>query len=130
MTSFKLEWHGDELLKAVADGIDDALYDAADKLANTAAAKAPKGSTGHLRESAYASNGKRSTYQARKWHRKELKVKDKEAVAAFAVFYAAFIENGTKKMAAKPFLRPAFDELKGQLAEGIVAKVGKKLGRK
>lgn len=27
-----------------------------------------------------------------------------------SVYYAKFVENGTSKMAAKPFLRPAFDE--------------------
>jgi HK97 gp10 family phage protein len=36
-----------------------------------------------------------------------------------ALYYARFLEFGTSKMQAKPFLRPAFEANKGQLAQVI-----------
>lgn len=52
-------------------------------------------------------------------------------------FYWRFIEFGTKKMTAKPFLRPAFDENKSAAVEGIkmnlataIEKAAARLGRK
>jgi HK97 gp10 family phage protein len=128
VTGIKLEWHGADLLKMVRAEIPDALFEAADQLAKAAASKAPKAS-GDLARSAYAKSATRSTYASGKKHKRELAVKEGEAVAAFAAFYAKFVEVGTKNMAAKPFLRPAFDELRQSMGKNIVAKIGKRLSK-
>lgn len=36
-------------------------------------------------------------------------VQDKRAVIGYSANYAYFVEGGTRKMEAKPYLRPAFD---------------------
>ena len=42
-------------------------------------------------------------------------------------FYAHFVEYGTSKMAAKPFLRPAYDQNKGRAVEAIKDRIAKRL---
>ena len=42
-------------------------------------------------------------------------------------YYARFIEFGTAKMAAKPFLRPAYDENKQKAVEAIKDRIEKRL---
>ena len=37
----------------------------------------------------------------------------------YKVFYARFVERGTVKMKAKPFLRPAFNEIKASITRRI-----------
>lgn len=46
-------------------------------------------------------------------------VKDKTATVGTNVHYAAYVEYGTVKMKAQPYLRPALDENKDEL--GILA---------
>ena len=121
----ELVWHGDELLKQIREATPDGLFSGAEMLVDAAKAKAPR-LTGNLAESAYAATNERSTYKRDKRHNKEIKVKEGQAVAAFAMFYAGFIEFGTKKKAARPFLRPAMDEMKSKIGETIVLKIAKK----
>lgn len=121
----ELKWFGDDLLKQIREATPDALFDGAEMLVEAAKAKVPR-LTGNLAESGYAANQSKSTYRKDKRHNKEVKVKEGEAVAAFAMFYAGFIEYGTKKKAACPFLRPAMDELKSKLGETVVLKIAKK----
>lgn len=45
-------------------------------------------------------------------------------------FYGAFIELGTSKMAAKPFLRPALDESRQKIEEAFVAAINRGIERK
>lgn len=119
-------WYGDDLLKQIREEMPDGLFNGAELLVKTAAARAPKGATGNLRESAYAANSEKSTYRADKRHNKEIKPKQGQAVAAFAMFYASFIEYGTSKKGARPFLRNTMDEMKEQLGGEIVLKMAKR----
>lgn len=38
-------------------------------------------------------------------------------------WYGRLVENGTSKMAPKPFIRPAFEAMKQSAAEAVVAKI-------
>lgn len=44
-------------------------------------------------------------------------------------FYAAFVEYGTSKMAARPYLRPAFDENKEKAVQAIKDRIEKRLNK-
>lgn len=44
-------------------------------------------------------------------------------------FYAKFLEYGTSKMAAKPFVRPAFEVTQEQLVEELVRTIGPEIER-
>ena len=122
----QVKWYGDDFLKQLREATPDALFDGAEMLVKAAAAKAPE-MTGKLKESGYAAIPGKSTYKAHKQHNKEIKVKEGQAIAAFSMFYAGFVEFGTKKKAARPFMRRALDEVKSQLGETISAKIGRKL---
>lgn len=118
-------WNGDELMKRVREETPDALFDGAQALVTEAAANAPK-LTGNLSESGYATNGEKSTYKKKKRYNKQVKVKPGQAAAAFAMFYAGFVEFGTKKKAARPFLRPAMDQMKEKIGGAVALKIAKK----
>lgn len=123
----RLNWYGDRLLAEIRNATPDALFAAAEELQNAAKAKAPRRS-GDLINSGYVSSQKRSTYKNAKIHRKEQKPRNPEdVVIGFAAFYARYYELGTKRQAARPFLRPALDELKGKLGATIVEKVKARL---
>lgn len=121
----QVKWFGDELLKQIREATPDGLFAGAELLVETAAANAPE-KTGNLKESGYAAIPGKSTYKADKRHNKEIKVKEGQAIAAFAMFYAGFVEFGTKNKAARPFLRRALDEVKGKIGEEITTKMGRK----
>jgi HK97 gp10 family phage protein len=120
-----LKWHGDELLKQIREGTPDGLFAGGQMLVDAASSRAPKAS-GDLAQSGYVANEKKSTYRRDKKHNKEVQPPKGGAVAGFAVFYAKFVELGTKKHPAKPFLRPAFDELKEQIGSEITMQIGKR----
>jgi len=44
------------------------------------------------------------------------------------VFYGLFVERGTSKMRAKPFLRPAIDEKKEEAEKAIINALKRRLG--
>lgn len=44
-----------------------------------------------------------------------------------SVFYGRFIENGTSKMVAKPFMRPAFDEAGDEVIGKVIDTIKSKL---
>lgn len=46
-----------------------------------------------------------------------------------ALWYWKFIEFGTSKMSAKPFMRPAFDKMKGEALERIREYLAKRIDR-
>lgn len=54
---------------------------------------------------------------------KKLRAKGNQGAISGAAFYWRFIEFGTVKMAAKPFMRPAFDSNVGAAAEIIKTKL-------
>jgi HK97 gp10 family phage protein len=124
----KLNWYGDKLKLTVKDATPDALFEGVDMLAKAAAAKAPR-ATGELADSGYAASETKSTYKGGSQRRKEIKPEPGTAVAAFSAFYSRFIELGTRKRAARPFLRPAFDELKDQIAQAVADSMRKKVDK-
>lgn len=127
-TSGTVQWYGDDFLKELREETPEALFEAAETFSKIAASRTPKMS-GDLRESAYAGIEGKSTYKKRKNYSKEVKAKKGEAVAGFGVFYAKFIEFGTKKMRAQPFMRPTLDEAKGQLGDVITARLRKRFAK-
>lgn len=122
-----VKWHGDELLKQIREATPDGLFAGGQMLVDAAASRAPIGATGNLRASGYVATEQKSTYKSSKKHNKEIKPPKGGAVVGFAAFYARFQEFGTRKMAAKPFLRPAIDELKEQIGAEIVITISKRI---
>lgn len=121
--SVSLELNIDDLRKVIADKLDEAMYEGAMEILPVAQAKTPY-RTGNLRESGYVSTAGRSSYKGGKGHRKEIKPKKMgEAVIAFSWFTARFFENGTRKLPARPFLRPGFDERKNAARDRIIAEL-------
>jgi len=81
-----------------------AIRAAARQLADEVRTRAPVGPTGYLSSSIKSrdSRGERNQVAAK---------------VATDAFYARFVEYGTSKMAAKPFMRPAFDTQKDKLVD-------------
>lgn len=44
-------------------------------------------------------------------------------------YYGKFVELGTKKQPARPFLRPAMDENKKQISDAVTEEIGRAVGR-
>jgi HK97 gp10 family phage protein len=121
-----VKWFGDKLVEQINTATPDALFDGGQMLVDAAASRAPRNS-GDLALSGYVATEEKTTYRRRKLHSKQAKVPKGGAVAGFAAFYARFVEYGTIKTRAKPFLRPALDELKEKIGAEIVIKVGKQI---
>lgn len=121
----EVKWYGDDLLRQIREATPEALFDGASMLVEEAKKRAPELS-GNLRDSGYAAIQGKSTYKADKRHNKEIKPREGQAAAAFAMFYAGFVEYGTKKKAARPFLRPTMDELKDKIGGDVVLKIAKR----
>lgn len=123
----KVTWYGGRVLGEIKGATPKALVEAAEQILDAATARAPRGRTGRLANSGYVTGGGHSTYRAAPWHRKERKPPKDGALVAFATFYAHFNEFGTRKQRAKPFLRPAFDELRRRLPIEIAKGIRKRL---
>lgn len=105
-----IKWNGDELKRAVNKATEANLHRAAITLKNevkkaisepsppaSAPGEEPHKDTGRLRASiAHEVDGK-------------------TARVGTNVTYGKFLELGTKKMAARPFLRPTYERMKGTL---------------
>lgn len=127
---YVVAWYGDEILQALANEIDDAVFAAGEVLIDRATAKAPR-DEGTLQESGYVATAKKSNYQKRAHHKREVRPKgDGVAVAAFSAPHAHLVEFGTTKMAAQPYFRPAFDESKDNMADAAVGKLKEGLARR
>lgn len=118
--SVSLDLNIDELLRAVEDTLDLAMFEGANEILPVAKAKAPR-RTGTLAESGYVATARRTSYVGGKGHRKEVKPKEKgAAVIAFSWFTARFLELGTRRIPARPFLRPGFDEKRDEARDRII----------
>jgi HK97 gp10 family phage protein len=120
----KVTWFGDEFMKKLAEEMPEGLFDGAEMLVNEARGKINNVS-GNLAESGYAATANKSTYKKDKRNLKEIRPKEGQAVAAFPMFYASFVEYGTSNVAARPFLRPTLDQMKEQLGDAIALKMAK-----
>lgn len=123
-----VKWYGGKILQEIRDATPDGLFVGGQMLVDAASDRAPH-VTGTLQESRYVATEEKSTYRADKQHQKEVKPPKGGAVAGFAAFYAGFVEYGTANRTAKPFLRPALDELKDRLGSEISAKMSRKFTR-
>lgn len=121
-----VNWHGEELLRQIQEATPDGLFAGGQMLVEAAASRVPR-RTGKLADSGYVAIEGKSTYKRNKLYNKEAKAPKGGAVAGFAAFYARHVEFGTKNMAAKPFFRPAIDELKEKIGKEIVVSIGRKI---
>lgn len=114
----------DEVVKMLADmgqSAEDVLQSAAEaggKIALDDAKMRCPVDTGRLKNSLYLEKLKKSPGKA-----------DVKVSIGKNEYYGVFVELGTSKSEAKPFLRPAVDENKDRIAKAINEAVLKALGR-
>jgi HK97 gp10 family phage protein len=124
-----VKWYGDKLLQDIRSETPEGLFAGGEMLIAGATSRTPGGGTGTLAESGYVAIEGKSTYKPSKLHNKQHKIPPGGAVAGFAAFYARFVEYGTRYAGAKPFLRPAMDELQAQIGDTIVLTIARKFKR-
>lgn len=93
---FQIEWFGDEFVEIVREHGPEALWEAARVVLAEAGRRAPR-RTGTLVSSGYIGVKGKSTYQKRRYWRKEKFAKDAEAVIGFSAPHAHLIESGRRK---------------------------------
>ena len=117
----KVDWHPEELTAAVEKHMMDRLEVAAERIADRARNLVPIGQN-------VEGSGKWSKREAGALKKTirvvRLKGDPKQNVRVYAgngkdVFYAGFVEYGTVKMKARPYLRPALNSVKAQI-ESII----------
>lgn len=118
-----LKWNGDDLLSTIQGNSEDALFAAGEILLETAVALAPE-DDGDLKASGYVATVSKSSYKAGAGNNRQIKPKANEAVVGFSRFYAMFLERGTSRMAARPYMRPALDQRKDDLAKEAIKRLG------
>ena len=106
-----MEWYGDKVIASVKNAKRGGLTAAALIVEGDATLRAPV-DTGNLRSSI--------THKV---------VSDEEARVGTNVDYAPWVEGGTSKMAAQPFLRPALDNNKSRIEKMIGDVIGKAVKR-
>ena len=106
-----MEWYGDKVIASVENAKRGGLEAASLIVEADATLRAPV-DTGNLRSSI--------THRV---------VSDEEAHIGTNVEYAPYVEQGTSKMAAQPFLRPALDNNKSRIEKMIGDVVGKAVKR-
>ena len=102
-----MEWYGDKVIASVENAKRGGLEAASLIVEADATLRAPV-DTGNLRSSL--------THRV---------VSDDEARVGTNVDYAPWVEGGTSKMAAQPFLRPALDENENRINRMIGEVIGK-----
>ena len=107
----KIEWYGDKVIQSVENAKRGGLEAASLIVEADATLRAPV-DTGNLRSSI--------THKV---------VSDEEARVGTNVEYAPWVEGGTSKMAAQPFLRPALDNNKSRIEKMIGDVIGKAVKR-
>ena len=105
----KIEWYGDKVIQSVENAKRGGLEAASLIVEADATLRAPV-DTGNLRSSI--------THRV---------VSDEEAKIGTNVDYAPYLEYGTHKMAAQPYLRPALDSNKARIEKMIGDVIGKAL---
>lgn len=122
-------WYGDDILNTIGGNLGDALFQGAKIVQEAAQSKAPAGSTGRLKRGIYAASATKNNYVKIGKRNRRKKVKDGEAIVASGAFYGGFVEYGTAKNKAKPYLRPALDETGGRALEVAAAYLTKELDK-
>lgn len=123
----EIKWYGDFVLAEIEDATEDGLFAGAQELIDLSKSSVPV-STGTLRDSGYAATENKSSYRSKKdVHKKELKPRRGTAIAAYAAFYANFVERGSKTRPANPFLRSTLDSHKNKIVQIIIGDMQKDL---
>lgn len=110
--------HLPAVMHAIEEGIKRAIRDAAAQgvtLAQGAAAV----DTGYMRDHIYAVTAEGSTYQEGPLSLPEVAKPDDDMTAfvASGASYSVYVEYGTHKMAAQPFMTPMAEELRAKLPD-------------
>ena len=92
----QVEWYGDDFLDIVHKHGDEALFGAGQIVQKAAERRAPR-KTGKLVQSGYVSTPSRSTYQRRKFYRKEKAPPIGGATVGFSAPHAHLIESGRRR---------------------------------
>jgi HK97 gp10 family phage protein len=108
--SFRFTWRGAEVRAALEDAMQQAMQDTAEAAKQEAQSLAPV-DTGLLRDSIYADMDARGGTARRTL-----------TIGADAP-YAAYVELGTGRAPAQPFIRPAVDKLAPVLTERLRAAI-------
>lgn len=116
----ELAWYGDEFEALVERHGDEALFAAGQIVLAEAVRRAPRRS-GALARSGYVATAGRSTYQRRRYWRKEKKPPKNGAVVGFTAPHAHLMESGRRKRGViQPTKRSGKRALK--IGERIVAR--------
>jgi len=110
-----------QMLKDMGKAAEEVLEQAADaggRLALLEAKRRCPVRTGRLKESLHLQNGKKTEIKA-----------DVKIQPGKKEYYGTFVELGTKRMPARPFMRPAVDENKERISEAVTKEVSRALGR-
>jgi len=122
----EVDWYGDDLLKRIESGSDDALFETAKVLAKEFEVRVPV-KTGNLKRSIYATGKAGSTYEYKRGYKKEVETKKGLAATTASAPHSHLLEFGTRKMPPQPYMRPSLDSAKNKLGEKFVAELGKDL---
>lgn len=108
--SFRFTWRGAEVQHALEDALQTAMQETAESAKSAAQERCPV-DTGLLRDSIFA-DVNASGGSARR-----------TLVIGADVPYAAYVELGTSRQSAQPFIRPAVDQEAPKLTERLRAAV-------
>lgn len=122
-----LKWYGDDLLKLIRDGSDDAMYEGGTVLLEGSQSRVPRRS-GRLAQSGYITTKSKTSYVYKRGYKKERKPDESGVVGVgYSAPHSHLLEFGTKNMRARPYLRPALDELKEKIGEKIAVVWAKRI---
>lgn len=93
---FEIAWYGDDFIEIVREHGPEALWAAARVVLAEAGRRIPRRS-GKLAGSGYIGVKGKSTYQHRRYWRREKRAKETEAVIGFSAPHAHLIESGRRK---------------------------------
>lgn len=124
-----IHWFGDEILEKIKNATDDAWWEALGVIEEAAIANAkPHRKTGQLEKSIYRVTNKRSNYEKiARLQKAEVKPGKGEAAVGASAQHSHFLELGTSKQSASPFIRPAFDANKDKVVEILTGEIRKQI---